>query len=243
MTFDEPPTCPDGTYTSAMPMPRLPLRSWTGGSLSAHDLPGDGSVLWLDGPDSERVAPFVGPLRRALGPRLWSPAVRTVPLPGPPPGRNPWAHRQDRQAPLRWGDGDGDEGSTELAPLRLERGELDGLVLVGACVGRTDQEVRTLLRQVVALLRSEAPWILVEPNGRALHRIARSFRATDSQRGEGRGTVRSIEELRRLLETGGLGLAGAWAVPPRRRRDAFVHRLLGRDSAADWMFARGTRIR
>ncbi len=226
-----------------MPLPRLPLRPWTGGALDARDLPGEGTVLWLEGASTEDVAPFVASLRSGLGARVWTPPVRTVPLPGPPPGRNPWAHRQDRQAPLRWGAGDGDEGSAELGTLLADRGELDGLVLVGACAGRTDQQLRTLLRQVVALLKSEAPWILVEPNGRALHRIVRSFRATDAERGEGKATVRSIEELRRLLETGGLGLAGAWAVPPRRRREALAQRVLGRDHAADWMLARGRRIR
>lgn len=226
-----------------MPLPRLPLRRWSGGPLAAGDLPGSGAVLWLDGPDSEEVAPFVAPLRRALGARVWSPAVRTVPLAGPSPGRSPWAHRQDRQAPLRWGAGDGDEGAIDIETLLGERGPLDGLVLVAACAGRTDQQLRTLLRQVVALLRSEAPWILVEPNGRAWFRIVRSLRASEGQRGEGRGTVRSIEELRRLLETGGLGLEGAWAVPPRRRRDAVVGRLLGQDVAAGWMLARGARIR
>ncbi len=168
--------------------------------------------------------------------------MRTVPVAGPPPGRSPWAHRQDKQEPLRWGEGDGDEGAADLAALVEDRAPLDGLVLVGACVGRTDQQLRTLLRQLVPLLRSQAPWLLVEPNGRALHRIVRSLRAADGLRGEGRGTVRSIEELRRLLETGGLALAGAWAMPPRRRRDALAGRVFGQDLAADWMVARGVRI-
>lgn len=225
-----------------MPLPRLPLQPWTEGAPTAP--PGDGAVLWLEPrPPPPAVASFVAPLRDALGPRRWSPQLRTVPLAGPPPGRNPWAHRQDRQQPLRWGPGDGDEGAVELADVVEERAPLDGLVLVGACVGRTDQELRTLLRQVVPLLRPEAPWLAIEPNGRALQQIARNLATADTERGEGRGTVRSVEELRRLLETGGLGLAGAWALPAGRRRDRLARSLLGADATAEWMIVRGRAIR
>ena len=206
-------------------------------------MPGAASVLWLAGEGTGPTDAFLADLRGALDQRRWSPSLRTVPLAGPPPGRSPWAHRQDRQQPLRWGPGDGDEGAEELAELASDRAPFDGLVLVGACQGHTDQELRTLLRQVVPLLRSEAPWLLVERNGRAASQIVRSLSRPDSARGEGRGTVRAVEELRRLLETGGLGMAGAWSLPPRRRRQRILASLIGQDAAAEWFVARGARIR
>jgi len=219
-----------------MPLPRLHLEPWTGAPPSARELPGTGAVLWLGRTDH----PFTAGLFAELGDRAWSPRLRPVAVAGPPPGRNPWAHRQDRQQPLRWGPGDGLEGAPVLDAG--DRGGLDGLVLVGICAGLTDQQLRALLRQITPLLRSEAPWLLVEPNGRSLKRIARSLRTPDAERGEGNTTVRSVEELRRLLETNGLGLEGAWAAPGSRRQ-RLARAVLGADVTADQLVVRGRRIR
>lgn len=205
--------------------------------------PFDGTVLWLGGPDAP---PVLADVRQQLGDRVVLATVRGVPVPGPRPGRNPWAARQDRQEPLRWGAGDGLDGPAELAEWLRTRGvaaPLGGVVFAGICASLPDQALRTLLRQLAPLLAPDAPFLLGEPNGRSAVRVSRNLLAPASDRGEGRGTARTVEELRRLLETGGLGLTGAWAAPATRRRDRIARRVLGAEAAAPWMLVTGRALR
>lgn len=228
-----------GVTMDSMPLPRLRLQRapdpthWTGPTAAAS------RILWLEG--SAPPPPELRALRASLGERVVAPLVRAVPVPGPSPGRNPWAHRQDRQEPLRWGDGEGLEGPTTLAAWRSDQEPFDALVFAAVCVELADQPLRALLRQIPAHLAPDTPFLLCEPNGRSASAVARNLVA--DQRGEGRGTARTVEELRRLLETCGLGLSAAWGLGGARKRDRLVRRVLGEDLGADWLLVTGRAIR
>ncbi len=200
-------------HNGFVPLPRLPLAPPPPpGELLAPFVEVD-PVLWIEGAASRPEA-ITEALRASLGSRCLRIPVRAVPVVGPRPGRSPWATRQDLQQPLRWGPSAGLEGAPSLAEAldahRLP--SVGGVVLFGICASLPDQALRALLRQLAPRLLPEAPWLASEPNGRQLARIARGLRRSEGARGEGRGVVRSVEELRRLFETGGRG-GGA---PPRR---------------------------
>jgi len=225
----------------SVPLPRLRLdpppadMDWAA--------PFTGTVLWLAGPEAPTL--FAG-LRTELSEGVVEASVRVVPVAGPRPGRNPWAARQDRQQPLRWGAGDGLDGPAELGEWLEHQGvstPIDGVVFAGVCATLPDQALRTLLRQLAPLLAPDAPFLLGEPNGRSAVRVSRSLLTSAGDRGEGKGTARTVEELRRLLETGGLGLTGAWAAPAARRRERVARRVFGQDAAAPWMLVTGRALR
>lgn len=199
-------------------------------------------MLWLDGPLPANSG-VIEALRERLGPRALSVPVRAVPVLGPSPGRNPWAVRQDRQDPLRWGEGEGLDGATTLADAlqRVVVGPLHGVVFAGICAQLADQPLRTLLRQLAPQLVPDAPWLAYEPNGRSARSVSRSL--ASRRTGEGQGTVRTVEELRRLFETGGLGIEGAWGAPATRLRDRIARRALGDDVMSDWLVVAGRAIR
>ena len=220
-----------------MSLPRLPLRPLGSSSELLGHLPVEGPVLWLEGeePAPDDVLPVVKQLRGALRERALTPALRAVPVTGPSPGRNPWAHRQDRQRPLRWGPGLGLEGEEQLSALGLP--PLAGVVFVGRCAGLADQPLRALLRQLAPAVLPDAPLLALEPNGRALARVLGVFGRDPG--GEGDGTMRTAEELRRLLETGGFGVEAATGLGRVGRR----RRLLGQDLGAPWLALRARAIR
>ncbi len=217
-----------------MSLPRLPLESSADPLPTAAWLPGRGPVLWLGEP---------GPLSalhrdlQAAG-RIWTAEVSAVPVPGPPPGTNPFSHRPDRHAALRWGPPSQDRRSLQEvgAPACF-----DGLVLVDCLGPLPAQAARTLLVQAAAHLPVGAPWMLLDRNGRYGPEVLRNLRRPDEERGEGKGTVRTVEELRRLLEPAGFGVARARALAPRRR-DRLLQRALGADVASEWLLVRGERF-
>jgi hypothetical protein len=183
-------------------------------------------VLWIGRPDAPD---WLDPLHASLTAegRLWAVEPRFVATSTEPPG-NPWAWRPHEASPVRWDDAGCDR--LEDLPGRPER--FDGFVSAGAlnCLG--DHAARALLIQISPLLSTDAPFLAVELNGRYLGAVVRSFK--------GEGTVRSVEELRRLLEVSGFGLEGAFGVPGAQG----ARSLLGRasvDAGAQWMAIRGRR--
>jgi hypothetical protein len=190
-------------------------------------------VIWIKGDDSDAAEGWLAGLRGSLqsAGRLWVAEPRFIAAPTEPPG-NPWAWRPHDQSPLRW-DAAGCERLDEL-PGRPER--FGGLVLAGALTPRNDFTVRALLIQIVPLLEEDAPFIAVERNGRYAGAVVRSLRGTDGP------TVRSVEELRRLLEVSGLGLEAVFAMP--ERGGGVARRLVRRASSeagARWMVVCGRR--
>lgn len=227
-----------------VPLPRLHLASRPVSEELIAPFRSGAPVLWLQGVEPS-PDPVLAELRAALGLRCLLAPVRAVPLVGPRPGRNPWAHRADLQEPLRWGESSGLDGAETLGELLDAQGTppLGGVVFAGICAELADRPLRTLLRQLVPRLGRDAPWLACEPNGRYVPRIARSLLAEPDERGEGKGTVRSVEELRRLFETGGLGLVGAYVTAGGGRRHRLRRRLLGGDAGSDWLLVSGRAIR
>ena len=223
----------------SMPLPRLRLQRAPDPTLWFGPIAAASRILWLEG--SASPPPELRTLRADLGERVVAPRVRAVPVPGPSPGRNPWAHRQDRQEPLRWGEGEGLEGPTTLAACLGDQRPFDALVFATVCVDLADQPLRALLRQLPSHLAPDTPFLLCEPNGRSALAMARNLVA--DQRGEGRGTARTVEELRRLLETCGLGLSAAWGLGGAGKRGRLARRILGEDLGADWLLVTGRAIR
>jgi len=187
-------------------------------------------VLWLAGDDAEEAHGWLAGLRAELAAaeRLFLASPRFLPTPKEPPG-NPWAWRPHDASPLRWDDA-GCERLEEL-PGRPER--FGGLVLAGALTARDDFSVRALLIQIAPVLAEDAPFLAVERNGRYVGAVVRSLRGT--------GTVRSVEELRRLLEVSGLGLEGAFALPGDGGAARGLLRRASSDAGARWMAIRGRR--
>jgi hypothetical protein len=197
-------------------------------------------VLWIG---RGAAHPWLAPLRATLreAGRIWAPELQVLSVPTAASARNPWTFKPDQRAPLRWSMG-GVE-CTDLAELRPADASADGLVLDGVLAGLGAQAARTMLQQCAALLAPDAPWLLLEPNGRFLPAVVANLRRPEAERGEGRGTLRAVEELRRLLEPAGLGLERACALPAGRGRLARAARgLLGRDLAAPWLVVLGRRI-
>jgi len=227
-----------------VPLPRLHLAPRPASEELIAPFLGGARILWLEGVEPA-PDPVLSQLRTLLGSRCLFAPVRAVPLVGPRPGRNPWAHRADLQQPLRWGESSGLDGEETLGGFLDTQGvpTLGGVVFVGLCAGLADQSLRTLLRQLVPRLTGHAPWLACEPNGRYAPRIARSLLAEPDQRGEGKGTVRSVEELRRLFETSGFGLAGAYVTKGQGRGARLRRRLLGSDAGSDWLLVSGSAIR
>ena len=215
-----------------MPLPRLSLQPWGSSPPAADAFEGAAPVLWLSGDEPSEADAWLEGLRGGLeaAGRLWLARPRFVPTPEQPPG-NPWAWRPHEASPVRW-DAAGCDRLEDL-PGRPDR--FDGLVLASALTARDDFSARALLIQITPLLAADAPFLAVERNGRSLGAVVRSFR------GDG-PTVRSVEELRRLLEVSGLGLEGAFAVPDR---GGSVGRRLARrvssDNGARWVAIRGRR--
>lgn len=213
----------------------MKLIPWTGGPPEDAGFVGDGPVLWL-GPSGR--AGWLEGLRTALGDRVWAPAMSVVSVPRLEVDRNPWAFRPDDHPPLRWGDPAADVRT--LADVAGRPDHLGGVVLDGALDGLGAQAARALLSQVAELLPSGAGWLLVERNGRFLPEVVRNVRRPDSERGEGRSTVRTAEEIRRLVEVAGLGIVDAWGVPPEGRRGRLAVAVAG-DVGAAWVMLRGRR--
>jgi len=217
---------------------RLPLSSWAGPCPADSYFSVEGSVLWLtksDGPT------WLSPLRDGLGAagRLWAPAVTAQPVPGPASRSNPWAFRPDDYAPLRWGVPE--EDIRDISQLPRQPQAVAGLVVDGLLGGLSSQPARTLLKQVALLLPRDAPWLLFDRNGGSAVEIARNFRRSDEERGEGKSTARSAQELRRLLEVAGLGVTAAWGVatrPGRRFRS-----LVPGGAAWPFLFIEGRGVR
>ncbi len=210
-----------------MPLPRLHLDPWPGGDPSVEIFVGDAPVLWLGGDGADEAEAWLAPLRRELEGerRLFAAAPRFLATPTEPPG-NPWAWRPHEASPLRWDD----EGCDRLEDLPGRPERFGGLVLAGALTLRDDFSVRALLIQIAPLLAEDAPFLAVERNGRYVGAVMRSFRAET--------TVRSVEELRRLLEVSGLGLEGAFGVPGSGRG---LLRRASADAGARWLAIRGRR--
>jgi len=166
-------------------------------------------VLWLR---SAGTRGWLEPLREELERlgRLWEPRFSVRPVPRADARGNPWAHRPDRNVPLRWGAVEQDVrdlGDIDGRPL-----EFAGLVIDGVLNGLGNQASRVLLSQAAALLPEDTPWLLCEPNGGGLMEVIRNLGRAEARRGEGQGTVRTVGELRRLLESAGLGITDAWGL-------------------------------
>ena len=187
----------------------LPLRARVAPCPTLGQFRGDGAVLWLRSPGT---CSWLEPLRLQLDAagRLWEPGFEVRPVPRAGARGNPWSHRPDRNAPLRWGLLEQDV--RELAEVDGRPQQLAGLVIDGVLQGLGNQESRALLGQAARLLLEDAPWLLCEPNGGGLAEVVRNLRRDDNRRGEGRGTVRTVRELRRLLESAGLGITEAWGL-------------------------------
>lgn len=200
--------------------------------LDAGRFPGAGPVAWLG------EAPGLRTLRRALESRLWTATPVPVPVPGPPAGTNPFSHRPDRHAALRWGDPAADLRTLDEfgAPAQF-----DGLVLADTLGALPSQAARTLLTQLAGRLPAGAPWLLVDRNGRFAPEVLANLRRPESERGEGRGTVRTVEELRRLLEPAGFGIEGARGLSGGRRA-RLLQRTLGPDATSMWLVVEGRRL-
>ncbi len=165
--------------------------------------------------------------------------MHAIAVPGPPKTGNPFSFRPDRQAPLRWGDPALDRRTLGELPGAPER--FGGLVLVDVIGALASQPARTLLAQLAERLEVGAPWLLLDRNGRYLPEVARHLRRAEDERGEGRGTVRTAEELRRLLEPVGLGLEAAHALSTGGRGRRLLRRAVGGDGGAPWLVLRGRR--
>jgi hypothetical protein len=198
---------------------------------------GEGAVLWLRRPGT---CSWLEPLRLELDAvgRLWEPRFEVRPVPRADARGNPWSHRPDLSAPLRWGVVE--EDVRDLQEMDGSPQQIAGLVIDGVLQGLGNQASRVLLGQAAALLPEDAPWLLCEPNGAALAEVVRNLRRDETRRGEGRGTVRTVRELRRLLESAGLGITEAWGLPPG---DGLMRRLRLPGSAG-WtrLFLEGRRV-
>ncbi|MCP4870308.1 MAG: hypothetical protein GY898_16515 [Proteobacteria bacterium] len=210
-----------------MPLPRLKLKRWTGGPPEAKSLGPDEPVLWLGGGD------FLRPLRTTLGERAWSPELTAVTVPGPTP-RSTFTFNPDAHPPLRWGRVEADVRT--LVRVSGKPDALGAVVFDEVFGGLGQQAARTLLSQVAEVVLEGGRWLLLEPNGRYLPEVIRHLRRDDSQRSEARGTVRSGEELRRLLEVAGFGIEEAWGIPGGRLRAR-----LPSEGGHAWILLRGRR--
>ena len=213
-----------------MPLPRLALAPWPGPAPAADSFLSDGPVLWLVGAGAAPAEDWLADLRRELdlAGRLWTAAPRFVASDFQPPG-NPWAWRPHEQSPIRWDAAGCDR--LEHLPGRPRR--FGGFVSAGALTSLDDHALRALLIQVAPLLETEGPFVAVERNGRYLGAVVRALR--------GEGQVRSAEELRRLLEVGGLGLEGVYGVPETAGAARGLLRRASPDSGSRWMAIRGRR--
>jgi len=189
-------------------------------------------VLWL-GPTTGWAAP----LAAALGDRRLTLTATAVATPGPEPGRNPWAHRPDRHAALRWGALADDRRTLDEVPDLPA--QFAGLVFVDVLGALPSASLRALLSQSAARLPAGAPWLVVDRNGRYLRAVLANLRADEAGRGEARGTWRTAEELRRFLEVEGLGIESAEALASGRGR--LAGRVLGAGSTAARLVLRGRK--
>lgn len=210
-----------------MPLPRLKLKRWTSGPPGPDSLRTDDDVLWLGG------GAFLRPLRDALGSRAWAPELSVVKVPGPTT-RDAFTFKPDAHPPLRWGRVQADVRS--LARVADKPPTLGAVVFDTIFAGLGQQGARTLLTQVAEVVPEGGCWLLLERNGRYLPEIVRHFRRDDAERSEAAGTVRSGEELRRLLEVAGFGIEDAWGIPGGRLRAR-----LPSDGGHAWVLLRGRR--
>lgn len=218
-----------------MPLPTLPTPAWRGTFPSPDALPG--VVLWIGG--EALPFPALEPLRAGLHTerRLWTPALRLVTVDRPGDQRNPWAWRPGHHPPIRW------EGEhTELADVPSRPKVIDAVILDGALCGRGDFEARRILVAAATVATIDRPWFMVEPNGQAARESLRLLRTSADRRGEGGATLRSAAELRRLLETCGFGLNGAWAWVGPSKRQRLVSAVLGPGLGAGWLVLRGRTL-
>ena len=215
---------------------RLRIEPWRGPPPDAARF-AEGPVLHLGGGGNDD---WLAPLRADLeaAGRLFSPALSTLAGPGPDPDRNPWAFRPDDFAPLRWGDPA--EDVRELGALSGSPETLHGVVVDSVLQGLAAQPARMLLKQVGERLVCGAPWILLERNGASLPEVARSLRRSPGERGEGRSTLRSASELRRLVEVVGLGIEAVHGLGPPGIAGRVLRRA-GAGAAAPWLLFVGRR--
>ena len=191
---------------------RLPLRAWKGPAPDTSHFSSSGAVLWLSGGGP---SPWLQCLREALDDegRLWAPAFRQQDIPKASGAKNPWTFKPDDYSPLRWLEGNAAETGPlsvrELSELGTRPASLSGLVLDSVLSGLGAQATRVMLAQATELLPPGAEWLLVDANGGSLGETLRQLQRGPERRGEGRETVRSAQELRRLLEVSGLGISMA----------------------------------
>jgi hypothetical protein len=215
----------------------LPLRPWVGAKPSGEYFSTEAPVLWLGGAN---VPNWLQDLQRELtqAGRLWCPALSTHRVPGAGSQGNPWAFRPDDYAPLRWGPPE--EDIRDLMDVRDRPESISGLVLDGLLDGLGGQETRTLLTQAAALMGSGTPWLLLARNGGSVGEVAKNLRRADTDRGEGKETVRSAQEIRRFVEVAGLGVSAAWGLSSGRRRS--LRRLLPGGSGWPLLLLEGRRV-
>ena len=191
---------------------RLPLRAWKGPAPDTSHFSSSGAVLWLSG---AFPSPWLELLRAELDDqgRLWAPAFRQQDIPKASGAKNPWSFKPDDYSPLRWLEGDSADSRTlpvrGLRELETRPASLAGLVLDSVLSGLGAQATRVMLKQAAELLSPGAEWLLVDANGGSLGESLRQLQRGPERRGEGRETVRSAQELRRLLEVSGLGISSA----------------------------------
>ena len=83
---------------------------------------------------------------------------------------------------------------------------------------------------------------MMEDNGRFAGEVVAQLRRTEGERGEGHKTARTAEELRRLLEVCGFGLATADALPSNSRLRGRMAALLGPELGGSRILLRGSTV-
>jgi len=223
-----------------MTSPKLTLPLWSGAAPNLEAFPGDGPVLWVgSGACSGWLDGLRGELDQAG--RLFAPALTAVQVPRARLDSRPWAFRPDDHASLRWGDPAADVREIARVPGCPE--SFGGLVLEHSLGSLASHPARALMSQAAERLAPDSPWLLVDRNGRYLPQVVRSLRQPESERGEGRGTWRTAEELRRLVEVVGLGITGSFSLPEVGKRGRLARLALGGTGGAAWLALLGRRAR
>ncbi len=223
-----------------MTSPKLTLPLWSGAAPGLDGFPGDDPVLWVGaGARAGWLDGLRGELQRAG--RLFAPALTDVQVPRARLDTRPWAFRPDDHASLRWGDPGADVREISRVPGCPEA--FGGLVLEDFLGSLASHPARALMSQAVERLAPGSPWLLVDRNGRYLPQVVRSLRQPDSERGEGKGTWRTAEELRRLVEVVGLGITGSFSLSEVGKRGRLARLALGGTGGAAWLVLVGRRAR
>lgn len=222
----------------------LSLASWQGPAPGEGVFPGGDPVLWLaQGSGASWLAPLKAGLEAAG--RLWEPQVRMVAVSDPLPGRSPWAWRPDRELPTRWSEGDpvDQDGLLEhrLADLSGRPATLAGAVLDRVLGPLGSQPARVLCEQTAEVLVEDRPYLLLEANGASMGHVLRGLRGGKRKQGSGPGLVRTVGELRRILELAGLGISRASVLPASGLGGRLAAGALG-SAASPWLVVEGRKI-